>query len=202
MDREGLREGRAGPLPSARGIESDVPEGITKLQFDAVYSSFGRAVERYLLGLGHPAPGAADLKQETFIRILRGLEEYRGGSVAGWVFAIARSVHLEHLRRRSAQKRGEEEAIPEGYDAPDRERLPIEALVLREDADVVRRAIKELPPQMQRIVRLYYGQGRSCEEVSRILGIGASTVKSTLRDVRKRLRASLKPQPEEVRHGT
>jgi RNA polymerase sigma-70 factor (ECF subfamily) len=47
-----------------------------------------------------------DLAQETFIRVLRSLPNFRGeSSVIGWVLAIARHVCADHVRSRKRQRR-------------------------------------------------------------------------------------------------
>lgn len=55
----------------------------------------------YLLSLTHSRSEAEDLPSEVFVRVLTGFSSFRGeSSVRTWLYAIARNVWLEQLRKR------------------------------------------------------------------------------------------------------
>jgi RNA polymerase sigma-70 factor (ECF subfamily) len=55
--------------------------------------------------LGSPGE-EEDLVQETYLRALRSLRTYRGDApVRGWLFAVARNVCADHVRRRTRHAR-------------------------------------------------------------------------------------------------
>jgi RNA polymerase sigma-70 factor, ECF subfamily len=65
-----------------------------------LFVRYAEAVYRYFLRLTGRADLAADLTQEVFLRIVRGLGRYEArGREAAWVFRIAHSVIAAHYRR-------------------------------------------------------------------------------------------------------
>lgn len=70
-------------------------------ELEELYARYKTDVYRYLCSLTHDLAEAEDLLSETFLRVLRRLPTFRGEcSVKTWLFAIARNIWLESLRRR------------------------------------------------------------------------------------------------------
>ncbi len=146
-----------------------------------------------------------DLIQETFLRVFRGIESFRGDARwEHWLFRIAANTAVKELRRRLAAKRagrlvpleGEEvgdspaEAAggsPRGAEAP----VPLRQLLSKEMTERLSRAIDGLPPQMRRCVRLRVLQDLDYDEIAESLQISPSTVKVQLFKARKRLQLEL-----------
>ena len=100
---------------------------------------------------------ADDLAQEAIARAIeREAQVVRDESLDGWLFRIATTVSLDHLRRRRGARRPSELVDPvEGIEAasPD----PESALILREDirfAVVV--ALQRLPPRQRGALLLHH----------------------------------------------
>jgi RNA polymerase sigma factor (sigma-70 family) len=64
------------------------------------YREHAAAVHGYLLSLCGDAHLAEDLMQDTFVKATRAMAGYRGGSPRAWLFAIARNVFRDWVRRR------------------------------------------------------------------------------------------------------
>jgi RNA polymerase sigma-70 factor (ECF subfamily) len=154
---------------------------------EAAYARVVRETEgalyRYLRHLLHDEEAARDVFQETYLRVFRGLDGFRGeASVTTWVLTIGRNLALN--RRRGEKLREERQAPLEAIEGaaadgqPGRHRRLLDAL----DA---------LPEAQKEAVFLYYGEDRPVEEVSALTGRPANTVKSDLRRARARLRALL-----------
>jgi RNA polymerase sigma-70 factor (ECF subfamily) len=157
--------------------------------FDATRDS----VYRFLRHLVRNDDEAADLFQESYLRAFAALESFRGeASPTTWVLTIARNVAFNRMRRRRLEARYRT-AVDEPPDAPD----PAADEARRADEariDVDRRlteAISRLSPAQREAVLLYYIEDRAVEEVARITGRAANTVKSDLKRAREALRREL-----------
>ncbi|MBW2292684.1 MAG: sigma-70 family RNA polymerase sigma factor, partial [Deltaproteobacteria bacterium] len=65
-----------------------------------MYASNHDAILRYLQRMTGDLDLAEDLVQETFSRVARGLEQFRGESqLTTWLYRIATNAFLDHLRR-------------------------------------------------------------------------------------------------------
>jgi RNA polymerase sigma-70 factor, ECF subfamily len=89
------REGYAalGDLLRRRPVDGDE-------RIERFYIDHAGAVQAYLVGLCRDRTLAEDLLHETFVKATRSLGGYRGGSPRSWLFAIARTTFLDHVRRR------------------------------------------------------------------------------------------------------
>jgi RNA polymerase sigma-70 factor (ECF subfamily) len=154
---------------------------------------------------------AEEVVQETWLGVLQGLERFEGrSSLKTWILAIlvnkaktrgqreGRSVPFASLERdEPAVQRGRFRSGGEAYPghwrsspsswgaAPD---------VVTQDRETVRialRAISELPPAQQSVIRMRDLEGSSSEEVCALLDISAANQRVLLHRARSRVRAAL-----------
>ncbi|MGD0577851.1 MAG: RNA polymerase sigma factor [Bryobacteraceae bacterium] len=166
-------------------IQAQLEDGHLNAAFDLVVEHYQHRVYRLALAiLGDPA-AAQDAAQEAFLRIWKGLGGFRGQSaLSTWIYAIARNTAL--TERKSAAMRPTlplDNAVAAGgrvaSTAPSRAGFDVAALVSR------------LRPQYQQVIRLYYMEENSYEEVARMLDIPLGTVKTLLHRARIELVAAL-----------
>jgi RNA polymerase sigma-70 factor, ECF subfamily len=176
-------------------------EECFRLLFDRSYWPLFRFFERR----GFSTAECQDLIQETFLRVHRGIEGFRGDTRwEHWLFRIAANTAVKAWRHRAAAKRAgatvplEAEDLedapclaagggPGGAEAP----APLRRLLDKERMELLSRAIAGLPAQMRRCVRLRVFQDLDYEEVAEALQISPSTVKVQLFKARKRLQIEL-----------
>lgn len=117
--------------------------------------------------------GAEDLVQDTFERILRKPRALSGEEIAYLVGAL-RNTHIARLR--AASRRIQAEAVPEGFDLPDRRHddHPVTAAHARE----ILSAVAELSAQYRAAVVAVDLQGQSYDEAAMRLGMPRGTVQS------------------------
>ena len=147
--------------------------------FEALLASYQDKVFRLAYAMLGDRAQAEDAAQESFLRIWKSMDRYRGDSALGtWIFSIARNVCLTAIskRRRSAPI---EEAERSGPDAPDRQR------------DILQ-LVEQLPANYRQVVMLFYMEDRSCEEVARMLDLPLGTVKTHLHRARQQLAMMMK----------
>jgi RNA polymerase sigma-70 factor (ECF subfamily) len=137
-------------------------------------------------GEGFDTESAADAVQEAFIeadRRWRRISRY--DDPTGWI----RRVALNRLRNGERNRRRRLEILDGIQVLPDED--------VTADLVDLRRALEQLPERSRLIVSLHYLAALSVAEVASTLEIADGTVKSTLRDARKRLR----PELQEERHA-
>jgi RNA polymerase sigma-70 factor (ECF subfamily) len=201
------RPERGSDVGSAASASSESDEALVEKLRKGEPAALRALMERYrgpLFGylarlLGSP-DDADDLFQDTFVRVLRGLERFDPKrAFRPWLYAIA-----TNLVRNAWRSRGYRDALsldrPEGDDddAPaavvalaGRGPLPGDVAVLTEDAARVREAIGELPEKGRAALLLFYYQGLSYDEVALALEIPVGTVKSRIHNAVARLARTL-----------
>lgn len=163
--------------------------------FETLVRRWQTPIARFLARLVGRADTAADLCQEVFLRLYLARDRYReSGTFSAWLYRVALNLARDESRRRRPAQ-ALPEAEPAAYDpgAPDCER--------QELADAIARALDELPqPQREALVLRHY-EGMSFEDMARLLGVPASTLKSRFAAALDRLRlrlARLGWKPEET----
>jgi RNA polymerase sigma factor (sigma-70 family) len=148
---------------------------------------------RFLYTLAYRLTGndddAQDLVQEVLLRVRRGLESYRPGSLEGWLSRITTNTFLDDVRRRG---RRPVDYLPE---EPDR------VLPASDSADVasasarlpdhVQAAILGLPAEYRAAVVLCDVVGLPYDEISTALDVPVGTVRSRIHRGRALLRKAL-----------
>lgn len=142
---------------------------------------------RFLCGMLHDEEAASDLFQETYVKAFQGLGSFRGEATpTTWLLGIARNLTLNRLRRRRLEARWQvaTDELPEvADDAPD--------ALAHVSETRLRHAVAALPPSQREAVVLFYLEDLPVDEVARLTGRPANTVKSDLRRARHALEITL-----------
>jgi RNA polymerase sigma-70 factor (ECF subfamily) len=185
--------------------------------FRRIFERYYRQVNRFFRRKGMDAEDARDLSQEVFLNVYKGLAGLRqDAQFQSWLFTISANVYKNELERLSAKKRAavhvplepsDEDssdgrgARPQTVRAVDPRPRPMETLLEKEKLERLRRALTELPEQMQRCLRLRVTEDKPYQEIADALGISINTVKAHLRQARISLREKLAPYFAEVDVG-
>jgi RNA polymerase sigma-70 factor (ECF subfamily) len=153
---------------------------------EMLYHQFKRRV----FGMAHRIVGANDAEevaQEVFVRVFRGLANFRGDSqLSTWIYRLTVNAALSHLARRGRRQEVSDENIPEVAATPEVERDP--GLAARIEA-----CLQQLPAGYRAILVLHDVEGLSHEECAAILECRVGTCKSQLHKARARMRELLGP---------
>jgi len=141
---------------------------------------------------------AEDAVQEIFLRMVTSLPRFQGKSAfATWMYRLSHNTCIDAFRKDARDRQRRLARVPEdeGGDPLDRLAAPYgdpEAELDRAIQECyLGQALADLPESYQEIVRLRLGEGRSNEEVARLLGTSIDSVKSKLRRARRLLRGYL-----------
>ncbi|HEX7181346.1 MAG TPA: sigma-70 family RNA polymerase sigma factor [Thermoanaerobaculia bacterium] len=175
--------------------------------FEIIFARFYRPL--YLFFANRPAlrEEANDLAQTTLIRVYQNIHRYRFQAsfeaFQAWLWQIGENIWKNAVRDRQAVKRGpstetlnggeDEKPIPSPLVAAFAEApaTPEEMVLSAERVKILREAIEELPPGMRRCTELRLFSDLDYREISDVMGIGLSSVKSQLFEARKRLKPVL-----------
>ncbi len=165
--------------------------------FEALVERWRRPVARFLYRYTGRHDRVQDLCQEVFLRIYQSAGRYReSGAFPSWLFRIALNV------ARDAGRRRRHDLAPLPAIDPADAAVPAEMLCRRRElAGALARAAAELPEPMRIVLALRHDEGLSFEEIARLTGAPASTVKSRFAAALSRLRARLEQLgygPEEI----
>jgi RNA polymerase sigma-70 factor (ECF subfamily) len=140
---------------------------------------------------GRGAPDLDDLVQLAAEQVLKSREKFEGRSeLSTWIYGVCYRVLLKQrrwYRRWSARFRLEQEGDP----TPSDDALPGAMLERRERAQRLQAALDQLSERHRTVVVLHDVEELSIAEIAGIVGSNELTVRSRLRDGRKRLRALL-----------
>jgi RNA polymerase sigma-70 factor (ECF subfamily) len=132
---------------------------------------------------------AQDLVQDVLLRVRRGLETYRPGTLEGWLSRITTNAFLDDVRRR---RRRPLDALP---DDPDRAVPPAigaeDQSAAESFSDEVQAALAKLPADFRAAVVLCDVVGLSYEEIAEALAIPVGTVRSRIHRGRRLMRDAL-----------
>lgn len=171
-------------------------------EFQDIYAQFHEKIKRYLARMVNEAE-AEDLAQEVFVKVGRGLKDFRGrSSLSTWIYKIAANTALDRLRALSSQKEASD-ILPEDDEdqagniflqTADRNPSPESSLIKREMNDCIRGIVEGLQDRYRTVLLLSEFEELSNAEIAEVLGISADAVKIRLHRARTRLRERLKAQ--------
>ena len=161
--------------------------------FAALVTRYQNRLYRYLLRWAGEPAAAEDLFQQTWMRVVQNIHRFDPlRNFDAWLFAIARNVAIDLLRRR--RPGGFEEPLEEGTQAFDRapSNLPgaLEQLLRSEKAELVQKLLAAQPPVYREILSLRFEEEMKLEEIAELLSVPLGTAKSRLSRALERLRAS------------
>ncbi|HEY0504922.1 MAG TPA: sigma-70 family RNA polymerase sigma factor [Lysobacter sp.] len=182
----------------------DVPDALLararageRAAFEQIYRWFERPVFNLALRmLGGPHGGereeAAEVLQETMLKVYGKIGDFRGGNGAspfwGWIRQIA--VNEALMRLRSQRRHLHDVALDDDDLAVDPGPLPAAAA----DAAALARALACLPEATRSVLWLYHAEGYTHEEIAALMQRTPSFSKSQLARGGRRLRQLLEPE--------
>jgi RNA polymerase sigma-70 factor (ECF subfamily) len=174
--------------------------------FDNLINEYSTHLYALLLRLTDNSEEARDLTQETFLRVVQSIENFRGeSSLKTWLFRIA--INQARNRRRwsigrfvnqtfslDARRGGEDENTQNWHEIlrDEKQITPEEEVLRREQTAQINKALQQIPPVFREAVILRDIENLSYEEIAAALETNVGTVKSRISRGREVLRKKLK----------
>ena len=164
--------------------------------FQTLFLHYGPRIKGLLLRKGADPDLAEDLMQETMLSVWNKAALYHPGrgSVATWVFTIARNLRIDRLRKESSRHFEDIDGMEIGQgDLPDAAEFVAQddGVIARQQGVLVTAAMAELPSEQSTVLRLAFVDDLSQREIADQLGLPLGTVKSRMRLAYRKLKTAL-----------
>lgn len=169
----------------------------TELEFSDVYDEFHEKLHHYLERMVGKT-NAEDLTQEVFVKINKGLKDFKGeSSLSTWVYRIATNAALDKMRSRSFRQDGSEIRLEQIGPEPDTDNAVADEKTLSAEREAIRNEMNEcirefvdrLPTDYRTVIILSEIRDLKNRQIAEILGISLDAVKIRLHRARVRLKA-------------
>jgi len=175
--------------------------------FDTLVRRYERQVFGFIFGMVQNEALANDLFQETFVRVLNALPDYRErGKFASWLLGIARNLALDALRKRRVESRifrlenrttnGENVGAIQP-EIPDEVESQADMVEREEWLARMREALAELPVEQREVVYLRYEADLTFQQIADLTGVSINTalgrMRYALNSLRKRMNIATEP---------
>jgi RNA polymerase sigma factor, sigma-70 family len=133
---------------------------------------------------------AQDVVQEAYLRAFKSFSGFHGSNARAWLLTIVRNTSYTLLKKNHAvdlTTTFDEEIHGSGHESL----TPMAILEHCEDAEVMKQAMDELPPEFREILTLRHQEDLSYKEIADIIHVPVGTVMSRLARARARLKECL-----------
>ena len=168
--------------------------------FAELVGRYRNPITNFIYRMTNDYDGAVDLAQETFVRVYRAAERYQTTyAFSTYIYRIATNLAISELRKRKRRKvvsltgffQSRDGGEPREFNPPDMKPLADAELVDAERRCAVQRAISTLPEKYRAPLVLRDVEGKSYEDISRILETSEGTIKSRISRARGFLREKM-----------
>jgi RNA polymerase sigma-70 factor, ECF subfamily len=172
--------------------------GRNQTAIRTLFARYRMPLYRWLLRIVRDKTLAEDLLGEVFIDVWRQASSFKGrSSVSTWLLAIARYKALSACRQRREEQLDMELAESISDPAGDAETM----LQEKDRNECLAQALSKLPDEHRHVIDLVYYHGKAVREVSEILCIPESTVKTRMFYARRKLARLVDRDDEEMIEG-
>lgn len=174
----------------ARGGDEEAFGELVKMYHQRVYN--------LAYGLTHNTEDAAELVQQTWVKVWRKLGSFKeDAKFFTWVYRVASNTGLDFLRHKSRLREdvlldGVEPAVDPDLDRPASQNpRPDRELAQSEIREVFEKSLESLSPDHRMALILREVDGMSYEEIAKIAGCRKGTVMSRIYYARKKMQEQL-----------
>ena len=158
--------------------------------FDRLMTWHQKRVYRIALGMLGDHDEAADITQETFIRVFRSLKNFKFGSRFGtWLHRITVNLCLSHIRQQKLRQHLSLSEVSHLLRSP--LGRPARDLAFKDLTQQIEEAIATLPPKQRAIFVMHYHEEMPHKEIAQIMNRSEGAIKSSYCQAVKKLRKRL-----------
>ena len=159
---------------------------------DEYYEVWGKEIYTYIYSFCHNHAIAEDVLQDTFYKAYKNINEAKANHLKAWLFKIAYNTFVDHIRKEKRIQLREDFSFDKSLKEPNFEHK----LVEQETINEVFMQINQLPFNQKQALLLHIIHKLSYSEISEILEITESSVKSLI----FRARVTLRKKTEGYHH--
>ena len=160
-----------------------------KRAMQVLYARHNVRVYRFILRLTGNTSLAEDLVSDVFLDVWRQADAFEAKcQVSTWLLAIARYKALSALRRRSDDQL--DDAVAASIEDPSDN--PETIMHNKNCSALVQKCLTQLSPAHREVIDLVYYHEKSVDEVAKITGVPAATVKTRMFYARNKMQELLK----------
>ncbi len=159
--------------------------------YGVLYDRYAPLVRAVCHDCTRNVPDAQDLAQDVFLRAYTRLSQLRKPESFGpWVVGMAR-LRCSEWQRARIRHCDRQARLDSSH--------PVDTGASEDEGEELRRTIADLPERERLALHIFYTLGRSADDACRTMGMSRSGFYRALDRARRRLRASLDREPENVR---
>lgn len=167
------------------------------LALNALMARWRDRVASFLYRLTAHPDAAADLAQETFVKLYQAKKRYRpDGKFSTWLFAIAANLGRNHARWKARHPTvsldQDAASSPLLAEAADPGQTPEEVLASAECARAIEAAFQTLPADLREAMTLFIHEGMGYAEIASVVGCSAKAAETRIYRARQILKEQLK----------
>ncbi|MES2812900.1 MAG: RNA polymerase sigma factor [Bacteroidota bacterium] len=139
---------------------------------------------------------AEEIAQDTFIKVYSSLNKFKGESkFSTWVYKITYNTCLDSLKK---SKREKNTSYIEDFSEHQVKEIEsaLDTIDEKERNQVIQNCLEQLPNDEAFLLTLYYFDGQSVDEISKVMNNSVSNIKVKLFRTRKKLASILKERLE------
>ena len=165
--------------------------------------ALGELVERYrrplfgyLVNLVGSTVEADEIFQETWLRVIRKIDEYRAGNFPGWLMRVARNIMIDRSRRKRPEVSLDREEGGRGllHVIPGRGQTPSEDVADAELGQKIAEAVASLPEEQKEVFLLRTKSRLAFKDVATVQGISINTALARMQYALQKLRPLLRQE--------
>jgi RNA polymerase sigma-70 factor (ECF subfamily) len=182
------------PTVTDQELMSRVRDGEVS-QLGELFERHHRRLYNFLLRMVGNRQVAEDLVQETFMRMLRYRQTFRGeGEFTAWMFSMARNLGATYFRQNLRAPQVSVEDAPE----PATESTQADELEQADEAHLVQRALMQLPPDKRELLLLSRYEMLKHRQIADLLGCSVGAVKVRIHRAMRQLRETYNEMASEA----
>lgn len=164
-------------------------KGGSEPAFNALYNLHSKMLLSNIRSLVKDNETAKELLQDLYLKIWENRAVINPEqSFKSYLFTIARNIVYDYFRRASLDKKAKAILMIHAIDSYTHTE---EGIAFKESNRMLKAAIDELPPQRRLVYTLSKREGKSHQEISRLLGISISTVNNHMVKANKEIQKFL-----------
>lgn len=177
-------------------LVADYRDNGNAAAIDRLVSKYGKSLLAYLCATTRNSSDADDVFQDTWLKAMKKIHYFKGGSFKAWLTTIARNCIIDRSRRKRPSVSLNQEIGEDGAEIGDiiedtSAKKPEAGLVSDERTARIREAVAALPDAQKEVFLLRTEQDLSFAEIAEMLKIPLNTALGRMHYAVTRLRKEL-----------